>query len=100
MKRKLFLGYYESMRSSQLIPPPELAPPGISGLSSEDRMRLWARMVDEGDEFLLAGFRERCGSDAAARRAFLDWLERRDVEGTAAKIRMLKGRSPRPSDGQ
>ena len=90
----------KAMRSSQLIPPPELAPPGISGLSSEDRMRLWARIVDEGDEFLLAGFRERCGSDAAARQAFLDWLERRDTESTAAKIRMLKGRSPRPSDGQ
>jgi hypothetical protein len=88
------------MRSSQLIPPPELAPPGISELSSEDRMRLWARMVDEGDEFLLAGFRERCGSDAEARQAFLDWLERRDTESTAAKIRMLKGRSPRSSDGQ
>lgn len=90
----------KTMRSSQLIPPPELAPPSISGLSSEDRMRLWARMVDEGDEFLLAGFRERCGSDAAAQQAFLNWLDRRDVEGTAAKIRMLKGRSPRPSDGQ
>lgn len=64
-----FLGYHGIMRPNQLIPPPELAPPGISGLSSEDRMRLWARMVDEGDGFLLSGFRDRCGSDAAARQA-------------------------------
>lgn len=53
-----------------------------------------ARMVDEGEWFLLAVFRERCGSDAAARKAFLDWLARRDAERTAATFRMSKGRSP------
>lgn len=63
-------------------------------------MRLWARMVDQGVEFLLAGFREWCGSAAAAREACLNRSERRDVEGTAVKIQMLTGRPPRPSDVQ
>jgi hypothetical protein len=57
-------------------------------------MRLWAQLVAEGDRFIYDGFRQRLGSDEAARRACLQWLERRDAESTAAKIRMLKGRRP------
>jgi len=82
------------MSTSQLIPPPDLAPPGISHLAPTERMRLWAQLVAEGDRFIYDGFRQRLGSDEAARRACLQWLERRDAESTAAKIRMLKGRRP------
>ena len=88
------------MPRSQLIPPPDLAPPGIALLSPADRMRLWAQLVDEGDRFIYDGFRQRFGSDEAARQACLDWLERRNAEGTAAKIRMLKGRRPAENHGQ
>lgn len=87
------------MAGSRLIPPPDLAPPGIAHLSPADRMRLWARLVDEGDQFIYDGFRRRLGSDEAARQACLEWLERRNAESTAAKIRMLKGRRPAGSDG-
>lgn len=48
-------------------------------------------MVDEGDRFIYDGFRQRLGSDDAARQACLEWLERRNAESTAAKIRMLRG---------
>ena len=57
-------------------------------------MRLWAQLVDEGDRFIYDGFLQRLGSTEAARRACLDWLERRNTESTAAKVRMLKGRTP------
>ena len=56
-------------------------------------MRLWAQLVDEGDRFIYDGFLQRLGSPEAARRACLDWLERRNTESTAAKVRMLKGRT-------
>lgn len=88
------------MTASQLIPPPDLAPPGIAHLSPTDRMRLWAQLVDEGDRFIYDGFRQRLGSDAAARQACLEWLDRRDAESTAAKVRMLKGRRPERQHGQ
>ncbi len=81
----------ELMAATQLIPPPDLAPPSISSLDASDRIRLWAEMVDEGDRFLFQGFLDRYGSEAAAHQAFLDWLSRREVDSTAAKIRMLKG---------
>lgn len=80
------------MAGSQLIPPPDLAPPGMSHLSPADRIRLWARLVDEGDRFIYDGFRQRLGSEEAARQACLEWLDRRSAESLAAKIRMLKGR--------
>lgn len=80
------------MSRTQLIPPPELAPPGMSQLSAADRIQLWAQLVDEGDRFIYDGYRRRLGSDEAARQACSEWLERRSAESTAAKVRMLKGR--------
>jgi hypothetical protein len=92
--------YNTAMGFSQLIPPPEFAPPGIGHLSSTDRIRLWAQLVDEGDRFIYDGFRQRLGSDAAARQACLEWLDRRNAESTRAKIRMLQGRRPGGDDGE
>ena len=63
-------------------------------------MRLWAQLVDEGDRFIYDGFRQRLGSNEAARQACLEWLERRYAENAAAKIRMLKGRRPAGTNGQ
>lgn len=82
------------MTQAQLIPPPDLAPPSIAHLPPIDRARLWAQMVDEGDRIVLDCFRRRCGTEALARRAFQEWLDRREVESTAAKVRMLAGRRP------
>ena len=77
----------------QLIPAPELAPPSIAHLSPAERASLWAQMVDEGDRLLFEGFVRRCGDERSAREAMLEWLDRRDADSTAAKIRMLRGRS-------
>lgn len=84
--------YDEGMSHMQLIPSAELAPPSIAHLSPRDRARLWAQMVDEGDCLVFNGFLHRHGDEAAARRAFADWLARRDADSTAAKVRMLKAR--------
>jgi hypothetical protein len=89
------------MSRSQLIPPADLAPPSISHLSPHDRARLWAQMVDEGDRLVFEGFLRRHGDQAAARRAFDEWLARREADATPAKIRMLRARRPTEHrDGQ
>lgn len=78
------------MAASELIPPPDQAPPGIGHLSPADRVRLWAQMVDEGDRLVFEGFLRRHHGDAdAARRAAEEWLDRRAAESLAAKVRML-----------
>jgi hypothetical protein len=89
------------MASSQLIPPPDQAPPGIGHLSPADRVRLWAQVVDEGDQLVFAGFlRRHHGDEAAARRAAEDWLDRRAAESIAAKVRILtRCRRPEQSHG-
>lgn len=88
------------MASSQLIPPPDQAPPGIGHLSPTDRVRLWAQIVDEGDRLVFEGFlRRHHGDEAAARRAAEEWLGRRAEESLAAKARMLaRCRSAERSD--
>jgi hypothetical protein len=82
------------MSPSQLIPPADQAPPSIADLSPEARVRLWAQMVDEGDQIVFDGFLRRLGDESAARRAFWQWLDRRSAETTAAKVRMLNGCQP------
>jgi hypothetical protein len=88
------------MPTNQLIPANDLAPPSIRHLSPEDRIRLWAQIVDEGDRMLLSGFRNKHGTDELAAQAFLAWLDRRSVESTAAKFRMLKRFSAGQTNGK
>jgi hypothetical protein len=89
------------MPPMQLIPSADLAPPSISHLSPRDRARLWAQMVDEGDRLVFEGFLRRHGDPAAARRAFDEWLARREADAMSAKIRMLRARRPTEHrDGQ
>ena len=79
--------------TQQLIPPPELSPPSIAHLSLDERARLWAQMVDEGDCLLFESFVRRSADEQSARVAMQEWLDRRDADATAAKIRMLRCRS-------
>jgi len=71
---------------NQLIPPPELAPPGIGHLSVKERIELWAQMVEEGDQLVLAALRRELGPNADLAAAFTQWLDRRADE----KIRELR----------
>lgn len=93
--------YHSLMASTQLIPPPDMAPPSIARLSPADRVRLWAEMVDEGDRLLFAAFMRRYGDEAAARRAAQHCLDRRAGDSLAAKVRLLeRSRSAESRRGQ
>jgi hypothetical protein len=74
---------------NQLIPPPELAPPSIRHLPPKEKVALWAQMVDEGDQLVMAGLRRRVGPDGDAQTAFLQWLDRRNAEHDRAIVRMI-----------
>lgn len=53
-------------------------------------MRVWARLVEEGDAALVASFRDRAGSDAEARQALTAWLDRQGERRAATAIQMLR----------
>ena len=65
---------------NQLILPPELAPDSIRGMPDEEKVALWAQVVDEGDQILMASLRDRVGPNGDPHAAFLEWLDRRDAE--------------------
>ena len=75
---------------NQLIPPPEFAPPGIGDLPVKERIALWAQMVDEGDQLVIAALRREFGPNADLADAFTAWLDRRADE----KIRELQMVAP------
>ena len=74
---------------NQLIPPPELAPPSIRHLEPKQKVALWAQMVDEGDQLVMAGLRRRIGPAGDVHAAFLDWLDRRNAEHDRALAHMI-----------
>ncbi len=74
---------------NQLIPPPELAPPSIRDMPDEEKVALWALMVEEGDAIIMANMRERVGPDGDPEKAFLEWLDRRTAEHDKAIVRMI-----------
>lgn len=78
------------MPNGQLIPAAECAPPSLRGLEPDDRMRVWASLVEEGDAALVASFRERAGSDAGAKVSMAEWLDREAERHTATALRMLR----------
>lgn len=75
---------------NQLIPPPELAPPSVKHLTTQQKVTIWAQMVDDGDQILLAGLRQKYGSEEQARAAALKWLERRNADHETAVVRMIQ----------
>ena len=62
--------------NSQLIPPPELAPPSIKHLPLEKRIELWAELVDENDALVRAGLQAKIGPDGDLRAAYRQWYAR------------------------
>lgn len=74
---------------SQLIPPPELAPPSIKHLPPAMKVALWGQMVDEGDQMVMAGLRRKVGPHGDVHAAFLEWLDRRNEEHDRTMARMI-----------
>ena len=65
------------MGRSQLIPPPQLAPPSVKHLPLEKRIELWAQLVDENDALVQAGLQAKVGPHGNLQAAYRDWYARR-----------------------
>jgi hypothetical protein len=62
--------------ASQLLPPPELAPPRPERLSREQRIKLWADLTDTCEQFLLVGLRRKIGPHGDLKAAYRQWYAR------------------------
>jgi hypothetical protein len=69
-----------STKLSQLIPPPDLAPPSVKHLPLEKRIEIWAALVDESDALVRAGLRAKIGPDGDLQAAYRDWYARQMTE--------------------
>src|SRR3989304_6119380 len=65
---------------SQLIPPPELAPPSVRHLPLDRRIELWAELVDEGEALLLSALRSKIGPDGDLNAAYREGYSRHMLE--------------------
>ena len=75
--------------ANQLIPPPDLAPPGVADLPVEKRIELWVQLMDAGEQFLLAGLRQQIGEAGDLKQAYRAWYSRRMEEHDRTMLHML-----------
>ena len=80
---------------SQLIPPPELAPPSVKHLTMSQRVALWADLVKTGEAFLIAGFRRKAGPNGDLRAVYREWNARQAADREQRQIRFLENLSRR-----
>ena len=59
--------------ANQLIPPPGMEPVIPDQLTPEQRVALWADLVDAGEALLLAGLRREIGPNGDIREAYRRW---------------------------
>lgn len=86
----------------QLIPPPDLAPPSVKHLTPTEKILLWAQMIEQGDQLVMAGLRHKLGPDADLRAAFIEWRDRNSAErdrelALAAEKRRLRATKSSPN---
>jgi len=69
--------------AGQLIPPPELDPKSDRAVTPEMGVELWLDVLNCGEEFLLAGLRQRLGPDGdlaeGVRQNYARWLDEHDA---------------------
>jgi len=81
--------------SGELIPPVELAPPSVKHLTVEQRINLWADLVDQTEAFLLAGLRSRIGPSGDLKTAYREWYARYLADRERSQIQFLQNLSRR-----
>ncbi|MEX2316925.1 MAG: hypothetical protein WD669_07225 [Pirellulales bacterium] len=84
--------------SSQLIPPPQLAPPSVKHLPLEKRIELWAQLVDEADALVLAGLRIKIGPNGDLKSAYRDWYTRHMAEHDRQQVSFAENLSRKEAD--
>jgi hypothetical protein len=65
-----------SSLKSELIPPPELAPPSIKHLPLAKRIEIWEQLVDENDALVCAGLKAKVGPNGDWQAAYREWYSR------------------------
>jgi hypothetical protein len=76
--------------AGQLIPPPELAPTLPSGTTWEERLALWCELMNTGEQFLLAGLRQRVGPTGNVQAAYRDWQRQQMEQKDRDLVRMAE----------
>lgn len=66
--------------ANQLIPPPGMQPPIPDHLTPEQRVTLWADLLDAGEALVLAGLRRQVGPEGDIREAYRRWYVRQMEE--------------------
>jgi hypothetical protein len=87
--------YAVNLMESQLIPPPDLAPPSVKHLPLEKRIELWANLVDSCEALLLSGLRSRIGPEGDLPAAYREWYARSMEDHDRAQIEFLTNLSRR-----
>jgi len=85
---------------NQLIPPPHLAPSSIAHLTVAERIKLWAQMVGEGDQLVIASLRRQLGPGADLMAAFTAWLDRRADEKLRERRAVAESRRLKETGGK
>jgi hypothetical protein len=80
---------------NQLIPRPELAPPGVAHLPLEKRIKLWEELVDESEALLLAGLKAKIGPEGDLHAAYRQWYARHMEDHDRRLVEMMENLSRR-----
>ena len=76
--------------AGQLIPSPELAPPLPDDLTIQERIALWADLMDACEQFLLAGLRREVGPAGDVKAAYRRWYAEQMEEHDRVMLRMVE----------
>jgi hypothetical protein len=76
--------------AGQLIPPAGLEPTMPSGLTVQQRISLWADLVDATEELVKMGLRNKLGPNGDVDQAFREWYERQCAEHDRVVIHMMQ----------
>ncbi|MDC0934861.1 hypothetical protein OAS39_01150 [Pirellulales bacterium] len=82
---------------SQLLPPPDLAPPSVKHLPLSKRVELWGNLTDSCEALMLSGMRSRIGPDGDLQRAYREWYARQMEQHERQQIEFLENLSRRES---
>lgn len=75
--------------SGQLLPAPALTAVLPPGLTAEQRIALWADLLDACDQLLMAGLRRRIGPNGDLPAAYRAWYKKQMEEHDRMMQRMV-----------
>jgi hypothetical protein len=76
--------------ANQLIPPPGMEPAIPGHLTVDQRVALWADLLDASESVLLAGLRRQIGPEGDLREAYRRWYARQMEEHDRCQRRLAE----------